>query len=245
MINLRRRKQWISLVTIMGVLLPIHPPQASEISLIPSDDLVIHTNLQAKSQQSFWQRRPKRPLTIRSGAICAISPGLIDTIDIWSNRPLFIWQDMGNQVRVRNHNPDDKDQVLWEKSITAQASLRYEGQELQPGQLYQWQVVPVDPATSNATSLTRSTSLRTWTTFRILSTAQRQAIASALHTLEQNLQRQNASAEDIALSKADFFVDRGLWSDALQVLHEVNNPSDQFVQQRSAYVAALCKPFTP
>ncbi len=51
---------------------------------------------------SIFRRRPKRPLGSRSGdgQICPIAPGLIDTYIVWSDRPLFLWQFLGEKKPV-------------------------------------------------------------------------------------------------------------------------------------------------
>ncbi|MDX2240021.1 MAG: hypothetical protein NW224_04985 [Leptolyngbyaceae cyanobacterium bins.302] len=242
MTNLPQFSRWFSGVVMTSLMLPLTSLPIEAISPVVLESFLGRSELaqappQPRSKPVFWQRR-KDPRTIR-GMICTLAPGLIDTLNVWHDRPLFIWQGQGIQLRVRDYNQRDK--ILWEHPITAQAPLRYDGQDaLQPGQLYQWQVVAPDPANSN-----RRVNQNNWETFRILPAEQRQTIATDLRTLEQRLQQQKASAEDIALSKAEFFADRELWSDALQVLYEVNNPSDQFVQQRSTYVTGLCKSPTP
>ncbi|MEH2252132.1 hypothetical protein [Nostoc sp.] len=38
----------------------------------------------------FWERKPRRRLVSRS-SVCPISPGLIDTYIVWSDRLLFLW----------------------------------------------------------------------------------------------------------------------------------------------------------
>jgi hypothetical protein len=53
------------------------------------------------------------------------------------------------------------------------------------------------------------------------------------------------SVEDIAVAKAEIFVEKDLWSDALQVLYEVEKPSTAFVEQRQSYIQNLCKPKEP
>ncbi|PSB25000.1 hypothetical protein [Stenomitos frigidus] len=225
-----------------SLILPILYLPANGVPLTESENFLLRGFAQANSQPTskigFWQHKPRRPRTIR-GNVCPISPGLIETLNIWHDRPLFIWQGQGSQLRVRDYN--QRDRVLWERTITDQAPVRYDGQAaLQPGQLYQWQIMATDPATPN-----RLANQKTWETFRVLPAEQRQAIGTALRTLEQRLQQQNASAEDIALIKAEFFADQDLWSDALQVIYEVSNPSAQFVEQRSSYVASLCQSSAP
>lgn len=242
MINPHQFSRWLSGTVMTSLMLPIIHLPANRTPLIGSElplrGQIAQENRQPTSKPVFWQKKPRQPRTIR-GIVCPIAPGLINTLNVWHDRPLFIWQGQGSQLRVRDYTQRDK--VLWERPITDQSPVRYDGQAtLQPGQLYQWQVIVIDPATPN-----RPVNQRTWETFRILPAEQRQAIATALRTLEQRLQQQQASVEDIALSKAGFFADRELWSDALQVIYEVSNPSAPFVQQRSAYVASLCQTPAP
>ncbi len=204
----------------------------------PEAGAIAQTKAQSKSPSDFWQRQPRRRNVIR-GIVCPIAPGLIETLTLWHDRPLFLWQGQGNQIRVRDYN--QRDQILWEQAVTGQSAIAYAGSAaLQPGQLYQWQVISID-----ATPTNRPTPDRNWATFRMLSTEQRQDIDTALRSLEQQLQQQKASAEDSALSKANFFVDRGLWSDALQVISTVSNPSPQFAAQRSTYLKSLCQSPSP
>lgn len=81
---------------------------------------------------------------------------------------------------------------------------------------------------------------------------ERDKIQVDLQTLEQKLRATGASPEEIALKKADYFINYKIkqeinkneplspWSDALQTLYEVENPSPSFVEQRQAYVASFC-----
>ena len=54
---------------------------------------------------------------------------------------------------------------------------------------------------------------------------QRDRIADDLTKLEAQLKKQRASAEKIALEKANYFAQKELWSDALLQLYSVSNPS--------------------
>lgn len=191
---------------------------------------------------SFWQRRPRRRLAARStSGICALSPGLVETYIVWHDRPLFLWQSPGNnedvQLIVREY---DSQTVVWKQRVnTADQKVLYGGQApLEAGKLYQWQLLD-DSATSN------------WTTFQVMLAGNRGKIQADLQTLEQKLRSTRASEEEIALRKADYFLNYQLkhkteesivhpWSDALQALYEVEQPSASFVKEREAYVANLC-----
>jgi hypothetical protein len=58
----------------------------------------------------------------------------------------------------------------------------------------------------------------------------RDRIAKELTALEEQLKKQRASAETIALHKANYFADRGLWPDALRELYLVPKPSAELIR---------------
>lgn len=190
---------------------------------------------------SFWQRRPRHRLGARSG-ICPVAPGLIETYVVWHDRPLFVWQGAGAQIGVRDR---ESQAVLWTQSLNAtDRQIAYKGKEpLQPGKLYQWQLLGTESSSSDRNH---------WTTFQVMSASDRDKIQADLQTLEQKLQATGASQEEMALRKADYFRNYKIkqeinkneasnpWSDALQTLYEVENPSPSFVEQRQAYVANFC-----
>ncbi|MBE9215549.1 hypothetical protein IQ247_23265 [Plectonema cf. radiosum LEGE 06105] len=186
---------------------------------------------------SIWQRRPRKRNISRSIGVCAIAPGLVDTYIVWSDRPLFLWHTQGKNQNVELTVRDYETQkVLWTQPVnTADQKVLYSGQEaLKPGNRYQWQL----SGSSN------------WTAFEIMPANQRQQIQLDLQTLEQNLKANKTSTEEIALKKADYFLNYEikhqkedgifhLWSDALQALY-IENPSPSFIQKRQAYVAGFC-----
>lgn len=80
----------------------------------------------------------------------------------------------------------------------------------------------------------------------------RPKIQADLLSLEQKLRATKASDEEIALRKADYFLNypvkhktdnniHHLWSDALQTLFQVQQPSADFKKKREAFVADLFK----
>jgi hypothetical protein len=190
---------------------------------------------------SLWQRR-KRPNTVRSGPndVCAIAPGYIDTYVLWHDRPLFLWQNLSKnkdvELIVREQGSK---KVMWQQTVnTADQKLLYGApQSLEAGKTYEWQL-------SETTG---------WRIFQVMPAEERQKIAAQLQALDQKLKVAKASAEEIAATKADFFLDYpikhkteagtfGAWSDALQSLYEVNNPSPSLVKQRQELVMNLCTP---
>lgn len=155
----------------------------------------------------------KPPVEPRKGGsrptapICMVSPDAPSKPRIvWSDRPLFLWKGRVQTIAVR---PRDREQDLWNQSVTETQNITYKGEPLQPGQTYEWVV-----------------NSSTFVPFQIMETQQRNRITAELKTLENQLQAQGAGTEAIALAKAKYFADSNLWSDALQQAYSVPNPSD-------------------
>lgn len=203
---------------------------------------IIAQNTFAGWVASFWQRRPSRALAARStSGICPIAPGLVETYIVWHDRPLFLWQNPGNnqdvQLIVRDY---ESQSVVWEQTVkTADEKILYNNQQpLESGKLYQWKLSGVNHSTN-------------WTTFQVMPASDRAKIQADLQTLEQKLRATRTSTEEIALRKADYFRNYQIkhktedkivhpWSDALQTMFQVEQPSPDFVKNREAYIASLC-----
>jgi hypothetical protein len=188
---------------------------------------------------SIWQTRPRKRNISRSrtSVVCAIAPGLLETYQVWSDRPLFLWQtqDKNKEVQLTLRDYDTQEEVWTQKVNIADQKVFYSGKEpLKPGKHYQWQL----------------SGSPTWTTFQIMPDSQRNQIQLDLKALEQKLKANKASEEEIALKKVDYFLnyeikhknEEGIfhpWSDALQALY-IEKPSPSFVEKREAYIANLC-----
>ncbi|MBD2603798.1 hypothetical protein H6G81_04440 [Scytonema hofmannii FACHB-248] len=187
----------------------------------------------------FWQTRPRKRNISRSltSQVCAIAPGLLETYQVWSDRPLFLWHSQGKnkdlQLTLRDF--DTQEEVWTQKVNIADQKVSYSGKEpLKPGKRYQWQL----------------SGSQAWATFQIMPADQRNQIQLDLQALEQKLKANKASQEEIALKKADYFLNYEIkhknepgifhpWSDALQALY-IENASPSFVEKREAYIANLC-----
>jgi hypothetical protein len=179
----------------------------------------------ALSWGDIWNAlRGKRKSGGSRGVICQIAPAKLvdrnakeetqDIQEVWSESPLFLWTIKGGtaqkiQVFVyRNGEP------LWSPNIKAgETKIVYDGKPLQPGQIYEWQLSALAPAP------TKSLSVR----FKVMESQKRDRIAKELTALEERLK--GASAETIALEKANYFAKKELWSDALRELYSVPKPS--------------------
>ncbi|MGI2906018.1 hypothetical protein [Tolypothrix sp. VBCCA 56010] len=213
---------------------------SSEIATPSSQNRQVIAQQLTTRVASFWQTRPRKRNTSRSltSQVCAIAPGLLETYQVWSDRPLFLWQSQGKnkdlQLILRDY--ETQEEVWTQKVNTADQKVLYSGKEpLKPGKRYQWQL----------------SGSQTWATFQIMPADQRNQIQLDLQALEQKLKANKASSEEIALKKADYFrnyeikhkEEKGIfhpWSDALQTLYTVENPSPAFVKERETYIANLC-----
>lgn len=189
----------------------------------------------------FWQRRPLRRNGARDG-VCAVSPGLVDTYMVWSNRPVFLWHSGQTNKEVQLILRDyDSQEIVWSQptNLTEQ-KVAYRGQQpLQPGKIYQWQLTEKSRNTTN------------WATFKVLPATERDKITTELQKIEQQLKAAKTSPEEIAMKKADYFLNYqiqhqtedkslNLWSDALESLYQVENPSPSFIQKRQTFVSDIC-----
>ena len=195
------------------------PPRRSRIPGI-STETAIDTFM-----QTFNRRRSRIPGISRGSGICPIAPGLVETDQLWSDRPLFIWRGKVKQIQLRQLGNRE---VLWSQAIDPQSrSVAYSGAALQPGQLYQWELVGEENANTSSV-------------FQVMAAEQRQPIATQLQEMETQSQASGESQEAIAIQKAQYFADQTLWSDALQALYAIDNPSAKTAQSIQQIELALC-----
>lgn len=187
---------------------------------------------------SIWNRRPKRSLGARSN-IVAVSPGLIDTLKVWHDKPMFLWHGSSKnqqaRLMVRERNSE---KTIWEQDVDiSNQKAFYQGEPLEPGKYYQWKL-----AGSN-TSIP-------WTNFQIIPENQRAQIKADLHRLEQKSKSLTGNtSEETAKIKAEYFLNYSinqnkdyLWSDGLQALYEVKKPSTEFIKNRQQLLTNILTP---
>ncbi|MEL7244720.1 MAG: hypothetical protein AAFY21_07265 [Cyanobacteria bacterium J06641_2] len=184
---------------------------------------------------SIWIKRPKRSLGARSN-ITAVSPGLIDTLKVWHDKPMFLWYGSSKypqaRLMVRERNSDKN---LWEQDVNLndQKAL-YQGQPLEPGKEYQWKLI----GSKNFTG---------WKTFQIMPENQRAQIKADLQRFEQKSKSlAGNTSEETAKIKAAYFLNNAinqnndyLWSDGLQALYEVKKPSQDFIKNRQQFITNI------
>ena len=150
------------------------------------------------------------------GGFCPIAPGRLGTTQVvWNDRPLFLWDETrGNVTRVQVRDGDDiqNSTLLWEAEPT-ENQAQYDGEALEPGQTYYWLVF-----FNGASDPTMAIS------FQIAEAADRDRIAGELAALTLP---ENASEEDIARIRAQYFTENGLPSDAFLEAFSVIEPSEE------------------
>jgi hypothetical protein len=165
----------------------------------------------------------------RSGSgFCGISPAVMGTSNtIWSDRPLFLWQGKVQKLELRPYFFDvayKNQSTLW-SVVPTDRQASYPNEPLQAGQRYEWQVTYLSPQTNEPIQWQR--------TFQVMEKPERDQIAQDLSALDMQLKTQNAAVEDTALARANYFANKDLWSDAIQQIYTIGNPSsagNEFLQ---------------
>lgn len=194
---------------------------------------------------SIWPRRPPRKPKTSRGSICSISPPY-GTYIVWHNRPLFLWKYSGadKQVKIVLREYEGNQDTVWEKPVTlsTQKLLYSKNTPLKAGKFYQWRLVNAE---NNLDKITD------WQTIQIMPQPEREKIQSDLQALAQNLKINQAPSEEIALLHAAYFSNyqikhqnsepTNLWSDVLQSIYDINNPSTEYTQLLKEYTNSFCQ----
>lgn len=175
--------------------------------------------------------RPKPAGGSRSGnaPLCLISPHKLveketienaaeTPIEIWSDRPLFIWQNGLNNQMVVVYSADGEKEIWSQEAASGKNTVMYDGDPLQPGESYQWNL-------SQSNGQFGSDPVEIKIPFKVMETNKREAIRQDLQQIDSRLAGE--SIDVIALEKANYFIDKNLWSDALQIMFSVDNPSEE------------------
>lgn len=212
----------VSLSTTTAIVgLPFLFTQGILSQTLPQQKLAnweISQNNPPVAQKQGGPRENKEPLDEKPGGprpitTCSIAPQSTnsDQAEVWSDRPLFVWRGPVGKIEVRKSGSKD---ALWSKTLTGQERfVLYEGEALQPGQTYS--LVIFNPSNKPIAE----------NTFQVMNTEKRAQIEKQLQVLESELKAKKANPEEIALSRADLFAKRQLWSDVWREIFLVKNPS--------------------
>jgi hypothetical protein len=176
---------------------------------------------------SIFRPQPKPGGT--RGGVCLLTPLEPEEI-LWSDRPLFIWEAKISRIDVRLVTSQ---RVVWSQSLPALTqSFRYQGEPLLPGKTYE--VIPYD---AQGKQLITQNHPR----FTLIDTTQQQKIQADLAQKEASWRNNRDAIEAIALEKALYLSEQGFWSDALQTLYVVPNPSLELRQFVQTTIQKVCQ----
>ncbi len=215
---MNRRK--LGVAALLGLVLAIAgSAQAQQLDVLSPEDLILRLE------------RDKEPGGSRGGQACAIAPQPLTMTEaseqVWSLQPLFLWQLRGGdpsqmELVVELYELDAPEPFWTGEPPNGATSLAYDGEPLEPGQVYEWSVLVTNSLLGEGDSAD----------FEVMAADKRAQIEQELVQLEARLKAAAASPEAIALERANYFAARSLWSDALRELYSVENPSRALLAAR-------------
>lgn len=171
----------------------------------------------------LFNRERVRPIS--RGEHCLIaSPG---NYVFYNTRPIFVWKGQLDKIAITDSNSD---RHFWSKEIQDRNNFAtYTGKEnLQPGKTYELQgFVNGQPMLI--------------TEFKILTVIQRQVLSNELQDLEKKLRQEGADKQAIALERANYFIEKQLWPDALQEAYSLENPPAELSEILQNVPERLCR----
>jgi hypothetical protein len=180
---------------------------------------------------------PPQPGGARSGAgVCVLSPGRLEADStIWSDRPVFLWHTENPELVEMETIQliDDTGEIVWEKPLSPNDEMAvYDGEPLQPGQMYTWHLVW--NVEDNNTRLLSEQEYEA--EFLVMSTDDRRTeIADELDQLTNGV-----GDAAIATNQAEFLAQQGLWSDAFGTLQTVEASSPEITTKLVVWTNAVC-----
>lgn len=174
--------------------------------------------------------KPRKAGSRPVNQICLISPDAPSQPRIiWNTKPFFLWK--GNISKIAVGIPNSKE-YLKTQIVTGNQNVNYTGQTLEPGKTYRLLIFLSELDNASPTM---------FIPFKIMEAPKRNRIGAELKLLEILQQNQGADAEKIAQRKAEYFAEKGLWSDALQQAFSIPNPSPELSQIIEDLPWELCK----
>ncbi|HBL59555.1 MAG TPA: hypothetical protein DDZ80_14005 [Cyanobacteria bacterium UBA8803] len=227
----------LSLTSVSGAIANASLPASSAVAEGRANpENARSTIVSQNTQRSPWQivldifRRKKRRGGTRGEEFCLVVPAQ-EVFEIWSDRPLFVWQ--GTLKTITVSLPDDE----WAHDVTekeqAQKSIVYAGPALQPGQEYFIEGI-YETIKDGKIIRDRTDSIL----FKVMEGPRRQQIAEQLLSLDS--QSTTSSAEKLALERARYFAENDLFLDVVREIFSVPTPSPTVTEQISLLLAEFC-----
>ena len=203
--------------------------------------LIVEETTSAQTAQiNYWQylkkifrRKRRKPISRPLNSICLISPEsperakVITPTLVYNTKPFFLWK--GDIKKIAVGIPNNKE-YFKTQIVTGNQSVNYTGEALESGKTYRLSIFLSEGESASPTMLVP---------FKIMEAPQRNQIAAELTLLEKS--QKNKGTEAIAFSKAKYFAEKGLFSDALQQAYSVPNPSPELSQIIKDIPLQLCE----
>jgi hypothetical protein len=199
---------------------------------------------QSRKERSTWGailslfKRGNQGRKLGSRGVCFVSPGLLGNNQvIWSDRPIFLWQEVSLTQEIRLYtpfNPIQDQEIIWRQEIKQVSpeptfqKIPYTGTPLEAGKTYDWEIFD------------RKSKAQEKRYFTVMKSSERAQITTELQRLETQLKSEGATEEEIARERANYFIEKQLWSDALQSMLTVKNPSPELLQKIQYLLGELC-----
>ncbi len=166
------------------------------------------------------------PPTISRGELCLLAPARPgQETAIWHQNPVFVWRGEIARMEVAD---SVSQAIVWEYEPTSgQTSAQYEGEPLQAGRSYFWQVYGDINSTSPAV----------FPPFEVMSSIRHRLIANGLAVAESKVE----GPENSAIARTEYFALRDLPADALQSLFLIESTNEELVEARQETVDRLCE----
>jgi hypothetical protein len=198
----------------------------------------------SRKERSTWGailslfKRGNQGRNLGSRGVCFVSPGLLEEKHIiWSDLPIFLWQGVSLTQEIRLYspfNPAQDQEIIWRQDIKQVSpeptfqKIPYTGPPLEAGKTYDWGIFD------------RKSKAQEKRRFTVMKSQEHAQITTELQSLETQLKSEGATEEEIAREKANYFLEKQLWSDALQSMLTVKNPSPELLQKIQELLGELC-----
>ena len=188
--------------------------------------------------ESIWKllraKREREPALSSRSNICEIAPGLLGEVNVvYSDRPLFLWQGKVSSLEIHLYTPfslEKEQEILWSQTVESQSQqVLYTGKALEPGQIYDWEIVVAPESNRRRIS------------FQVMEKNKREQISGELEQLKTDLTISGATTEEITLTRANYFAQQDLWSDALQEIFSLENSSTILSRNAQEIIEYLCE----
>lgn len=172
--------------------------------------------------KKLFGRETQRPIS--RGQYCLLASS--EKYTIYHTRPVFVWAVNLQKIAIAHENSDTP---FWDTNIGNRQKFAFYGgkENLQPGKSYELQGF-----NNNRPEIIVQ--------FKVMNSQERQGITNELNALEQKVKTEGADKLTVAIARVNYFIDKGLWSDAIQELYSVENPPAELSNKLKDLPEKLC-----